>query len=283
MPYRVVYTEELYHHGIKGQRWGVRRYQNYDGSLTAKGRSYYGDGGPVKVRGAYKTAEEKTTGKVNGKVHEASPAESSGSSSKKGLSKGAKTAIIAGSAVAAVAVGAITVRKLNEGRYATMDALKKFNEEKTNINRRLTEEILEPGMARIKKEADARDYSNDSDYVREVNSIKNNSLLSDDEKKKYSDRQLNNAKQRYIDEEYRAVRNEKENKMWNEEMPKLLAQVRKDIPYTRKMNDGELYMFLSKSANNPELIKIGDYGKDKINQAQEALKDVLMKDILKFR
>lgn len=29
---------ELYHHGIKGQKWGVRRYQNYDGTLTAAGR-----------------------------------------------------------------------------------------------------------------------------------------------------------------------------------------------------------------------------------------------------
>lgn len=29
---------ELYHHGIKGQKWGVRRYQNKDGSLTAAGK-----------------------------------------------------------------------------------------------------------------------------------------------------------------------------------------------------------------------------------------------------
>ena len=29
---------ELYHHGILGQKWGVRRYQNPDGSLTAVGK-----------------------------------------------------------------------------------------------------------------------------------------------------------------------------------------------------------------------------------------------------
>lgn len=32
---------EFYHHGIKGQRWGVRRYQNADGSLTAAGQKRY--------------------------------------------------------------------------------------------------------------------------------------------------------------------------------------------------------------------------------------------------
>lgn len=32
---------ELYHHGIKGQKWGVRRYQNADGSLTSAGKKRY--------------------------------------------------------------------------------------------------------------------------------------------------------------------------------------------------------------------------------------------------
>ena len=29
---------ELYHHGVKGQKWGVRRYQNKDGTLTPEGK-----------------------------------------------------------------------------------------------------------------------------------------------------------------------------------------------------------------------------------------------------
>ena len=33
---------ELYHHGIKGQKWGIRRYQNPDGSLTDAGKRRYG-------------------------------------------------------------------------------------------------------------------------------------------------------------------------------------------------------------------------------------------------
>ncbi len=40
MEYLPSYRDDLYlsHHGIKGQKWGVRRYQNSDGSLTAEGR-----------------------------------------------------------------------------------------------------------------------------------------------------------------------------------------------------------------------------------------------------
>lgn len=35
---------ELLHYGIKGQKWGIRRYQNEDGSLTTAGKDHYRTG-----------------------------------------------------------------------------------------------------------------------------------------------------------------------------------------------------------------------------------------------
>lgn len=43
----IPFSDELYHHGTKGQRWGRRLYQNEDGSLTALGRIHYGVGKPL--------------------------------------------------------------------------------------------------------------------------------------------------------------------------------------------------------------------------------------------
>lgn len=36
------WEDELYHHGIKNMKWGVRRWQNPDGSLTEAGKRRYG-------------------------------------------------------------------------------------------------------------------------------------------------------------------------------------------------------------------------------------------------
>lgn len=80
----------LTHHGIKGMKWGVRRFENADGTLTAEGRRRYGDGEgggrgsrlkrfakvagttAAAVGGAYAISRGLKSGKIGGALRKAS-------------------------------------------------------------------------------------------------------------------------------------------------------------------------------------------------------------------
>ena len=53
----------LMHHGIKGQRWGIRRYQNEDGSYTPAGKKRYGKVYDRAEKYALKRGTSKETAK----------------------------------------------------------------------------------------------------------------------------------------------------------------------------------------------------------------------------
>ena len=76
---------ELYHHGILGMKWGIRRYQNKDGSWTSAGKKRYGETDSGNDNSKQKLSNKAVTPKENNK---ATPKASNkvGSKSKKAVS-----------------------------------------------------------------------------------------------------------------------------------------------------------------------------------------------------
>jgi len=66
------YSDELYHHGVKGQKWGFRQYQDSGGSLTPLGRIHYGVGearkGLSKAASSAKSGASKVGDSIRKKV-----------------------------------------------------------------------------------------------------------------------------------------------------------------------------------------------------------------------
>ena len=66
------HTDYIYHWGIKGQRWGIRRYQNEDGSLTPAGKKRYSpteeDERLYGKKGAQRIADSRNNGSTHKKA-----------------------------------------------------------------------------------------------------------------------------------------------------------------------------------------------------------------------
>lgn len=134
-----MYEVELYHHGIKGQKWGIRRFQNKDGSYKsgAEGR-YDGDGIIKKVSGSIKgglaarkkskelssankklSAENKKLSAKNQKLEAKNQKLADKSKKEFHLSDRQKKALKIGVAVAGTALAAYGAKKLYDHVDAT--------------------------------------------------------------------------------------------------------------------------------------------------------------------
>ena len=65
-----VYQDELYHWGIKGMKWGVRRYQNKDGTLTSEGKKHYAQDHEDYTRAhTKKSVREMSDSELNARIN----------------------------------------------------------------------------------------------------------------------------------------------------------------------------------------------------------------------
>lgn len=170
MVVRKLPNAELTHHGIKGQKWGVRRYQNADGSLTMAGKARYTINERKKSLATVSTMSDdelrSSINRMNLEKQYISTTEENIRNSKQMLNKSLRT-------IGNVAIGtAITLGSA----YVVKQLLTNQNNAKkaAEVIKNMTSDELEDKLNRLKKEKEYANLVNDA--FNNSNSFMNNAL-----------------------------------------------------------------------------------------------------------
>jgi len=159
------FSDELYHHGTKGQKWGKRRYQYENGSLTDEGRVHYGVG-PAreklgKAAAAVKDAVRKTVNPTSQDLDE--------KIAKANAKNAAKLEKMQKRDELRAARNAVKDKKLNdkleearlkEERQIKKEYIDKVNGKKKDIDK-MSDRELQDELIRLQKERQIRDMDKD--------------------------------------------------------------------------------------------------------------------------